>query len=242
MKIDKNNYENFYGGISCEHFIISQIFMYGYEAYKPDIDIGYDILVTNKALQMYKGVDDKNIYIQVKSIVHTGNKSRITLDKQEFDRIKSDENAVLILCIRRPSIREAKTFDYNYNHFMEVQIMDSVQEYTDGMLLENYKYLDSDQRSNLDIKDYKYEYIWLNNKHLNLLAQKKFEYYGEKVYIYIYSDDESIGIVTKKEYENETELNLENMLVLEVKNIYYLLHKSGSTEALDQGKIFYADY
>ncbi|CEK38122.1 hypothetical protein [Paraclostridium sordellii] len=173
MKIDKSNYGNFYGGISCEHFIISQIFMHGYEAYKPNIDIGYDILVTNKALQMYKGVNEKNIYIQVKSIVHTGNKSRITLDKQEFDRIKSDENSVLILCIRRPSIRSEKTFDYDYNHFMELQIMDSIEEHVNSMLLENYKHLDSEQKSNLDIKDYKYEYIWLNNKHLNLLEQKK---------------------------------------------------------------------
>lgn len=106
MPITKDNYKNFYYGTGSEYFFISKFYMMGYEANKLNPDIGYDLLVTNKAKEIYEDQVKISFCVQVKSSIMVKEKTSFWIEMENFISLIKDPAAILLLAFYEPYLRQ----------------------------------------------------------------------------------------------------------------------------------------
>lgn len=235
MPLTKENFENFYLGSGAEHKITSEIFLHGFEAHKFNPDIGIDLLVTNKASCQFHETEEISHHLQIKSTFLINGEARFFIKDDELNFLKADKRTTVVFCYFSPIIAaEPKSFDRGdfepwwekeeasfMRHLYETEFRNIKKE---GCL------------SKLDFKGFKMNYIWLNNAQLNRAIDEGF----------IFNSHENLHKLTLTEKHDEPVTILSNEQngypISEIKNIYYLLKGSKSSDRLHHGDFLLDHY
>lgn len=247
MPIEKINYRQFYFGTGAEYFIINKFYMMGYEAHKLNPDIGYDMLITNKAKSKFFDAEYKEIYIQVKSAICFNERASFWIDKVEFDHYLTDTNCIVVFLFYIPQFYpDPRSFYYDRSgDSWEMQLEADGRE----NFIERYHTMTPERKEDiLQFCEFNCHYFWLNNNHLsylinNSLVSDDVSKDGKKykvININYNKESSAIYLVPKADYQCKRK-NTAYLLVPEVRNVYYLMNDCWCKEDVNNGKLFYID-
>lgn len=228
MPITKDTYENFYLANGAEHKIMSEIFLHGFEAHKFNPDIGIDLLVTNKALRNFKGVEESTHYLQIKSTFLINGEAVFFIDKDELDFLKGDKNIAMVFCYFSPVIAaEPKSYDRgDFEPWRDSEDASFMMHLYETRFRELRK---DGGLSQFDFKGFKMGYIWLNNKQLNKALDEGYIIHAyDNLNKMVISDIEAEPLAVKGKDSN-------GHLISELKNVYYLLKENQTSSRLEDG-------
>ena len=192
MKIDVNNYEEFYFGSACEAFIQSEFYALGYEALKTAPDIGYDLLVTNCARTKFLSEDPRQYNIQVKGKVCYKNIVKFYIKSDDLLMLLNDPNGYLVCVFCYPVLSDSREEITVYRVSDPVAQGHIFEDWADGILSEvegiSLKFL---KENNIPYVGYEKEYLWFNNAQLKWLNDKGyiFDYKDNKYLCFKIEDD-----------------------------------------------------
>ena len=243
MRITNENYRNFYFGSAAELFVQSEFYTFGFEAYKTQPDIGFDICATNNALVTFCSCERKTFNIQVKARLVNAAKTDFIISAQNFEMLKNDETSILVCVLGFPRVdQDWNTFDYA-NYRESFLIIDRQIEW-DGirhLLSQDTRLSVNQAEEKYHIVGYNKKYFWLHNKHIKRLLNdgyfEDYEFDGvpyKRINI-IVGDDDSISFYRDAEDSADSVVN-------EIQSIKYLVDEKTSTwRELNQGKLFMSD-
>lgn len=236
MPITKSNFEQFYAGAGAEFKIISDLFLHGFEAYKPSPDIGFDILVTNKALSKFKGEVEFHKYLQVKSTFMVNNEVSFFLTDDEINCLICDDNVSTVFCYFKPCFDpDPQSFERgDFEPWME----DLEASYQENLYKNHFREIKREGcLTQLDFKQLQVEYFWLNNNQLRRAVNNGvFERLPDKDLYKMTVRAEDGFLYTSERGEYET------MLVNEITKIYYMFNTCRGEQRLLDGDFLQAHY
>lgn len=243
MPISKDNYKNFYYGTGSEYYFISKFYMLGYEAYKLNPDIGYDLLVTNKAKELHEGQEKVDFCVQVKSSIMVKENTSFWIEMENFVTLINDPTAVLLLAYYEPVFKvDPKSFDYFYM-LSDFPWSDDIDKEIMQQNIMDYHSMTIEERNRIfRFNDFNYEYLWINSKQINRL--------NDEAYFYDISrngkDYKALNINRDRETNNLSIINPKNKcnygVVPEIRNLYYLVNDCRSKAELIKGKCLWEHY
>lgn len=259
VKILKENYRNFYFGSAAETYIQSEFYSLGYEAYKAQPDIGYDLCVTNNSLVKFEDHEIKQYNVQVKSRFIWEQKTKVYISQEDFDMILNDENGILIVVFQKPRVAVDEYAFWEPREGFDLYMIDNYLELSwHKNLLTNGEIRSAAEAEDaLFVLGYDKEYFWLNNSQLKRLKEDGF-IFKEKLdgndMVYLRVDMESLEteIEELEEPEEQSEYQLiklinkdEEMWTLSrvLFSLKYLVFKEGvNTPFFAKGRIFVEDF
>ncbi|WP_238917321.1 hypothetical protein [Clostridium sp. YIM B02555] len=248
MKVDINNYRNFYFGTGTEYYILSKFYMMGFEAYKLNPDIGYDLQVMNTAKNLYENKDRIEYNIQIKSSILIKEYTEFWISDKDFSMILNDEKGILLCSLYEP-IMKADPNSFYYDRTGSDEWDKRLEEGGMRTFIQNYhKYNIEDKDHIFKFIDFKIKYFWLNRMHLRRLFEEKFIGETEKdginykvIKIKVDISKDAIRVLENDRKCTEDKMYFEKFLVDEVKSIYYLMNNCKSKYDLQEGKLFECD-
>ena len=128
MKITEDNFRKFYFGSAAEYFIQSEFYTFGYEAYKAQPDIGFDLCVTNSGLTKF--LKEKQ---QVKTRFMNNSQTVFFIEQEDFEVLLDYDNSALVCVLQCPILKyDTNPFYYNRDTF----ILDSMYDDLDQSYVE----------------------------------------------------------------------------------------------------------
>ncbi|PMN26386.1 hypothetical protein BCT35_05130 [Vibrio lentus] len=168
MPLTKDTYQNFYFGNSAEHHVMSKAFFHGVEAHKYNPDFGFDLCITNRAREFFKGESKKNIDVQVKATWLIEGCARFFIKKEEVEFLRCQKNSATVFCIYDAEILSAPvSFEDDREGILALEEA-MTQSYRQS-IFDNQKKNDfgKDEVKHIDIDDFEIDMFWLNSKQLN---------------------------------------------------------------------------
>ena len=243
MKITEKNFRNFYFGAAAEAYIQSELYTFGYEAFKAQPDIGYDLYVSNKALSKFLNVEEKIFNIQIKSRLVYKEETEFCLTQDDYEMLLNDTNGVLVCVLQVPNISAEKdSFAYNRDTFRMDGMECYIEETMARMFIPEEKSISvSEIEIKFPVVGYTRVYFWMCNAMLHRLEsegliKEKTTDKGEKLkYIIVSYEDEVISILEKSNGYGYCPVH-------ELLNIKYLLEPSElCKKKFEEGKMFGID-
>lgn len=176
MGISQEDYKNYYYGASAELFIQSEIYAFGYEAYKAQPDIGFDICAHNSALVNFRKIPRQTFNIQVKARLVNSERVFFLLSPADLNLLATDETGAFVGVLMRPGAgRMWNPFNY-WNHresslMIDNSIADDCEKY---QLSHDTRISFKDADSKYNIVAYDRTYFWLSTKHISRLTTEGF--------------------------------------------------------------------
>lgn len=255
MKISKENYRNFYFGTAAETYIQSEFYSFGYEAYKAQPDIGYDLCVTNNSLFTFEKKSFKQYNVQIKSRFIWDKGTKIYISHTDFEMLLNDKNSILIVVFQRPRIGVDGYAFWEPRDTYNEYIIDKGLElsWSEHLLTTGEIKNATDAEHSLFILGYDKEYFWINNSQLKRLNSDGFifedDFENERVYLNVEknlikecSSDSSENIeYTLMQLCNKdgTKYTLSNVLF----SLKYLVSEDGLNQPFfNEGKMFTEDF
>ena len=242
MKITESNYEKFYFGNACECYIQGEFYALGYEALKPILDIGYDLLVTNIARTKFLKETPIQFNVQVKGRVCTDEKATFFINKDDLHNILQDENGILICVFCHPDYSDGREDVYISSHIDPVQSSHMMESFARQLMNDvEWPSLKQLKEKNIPYVGFKKDYIWLNSAHLKRLYNKGYFYDYQDCFCLRFGMDGELKYPIDKNGKRlmTSELYLEDgYYSYEVSNIKYLTKMSSD---LQEGKMFRGD-
>lgn len=246
MKIDSNNYRKFYFGTGTEYYFLSKFYMMGFEAYKLNPDIGYDLQVSNTAKCLYEKKEKVEFNIQIKSSILVKEYTEFWISDKDFSMILNDEIGIILCSIYKPSMKgDPNSFYYDRNNNTWEKHLE--EGFMNTFIEDYHKYNVEDRDRIFKFVDFNFKYFWLNRIHLRRLLDENFISEFEKdnikykkIKIQTNFEDNTIRLLGNDRM-SEDESYYSNVLVDEIRSIYYLMNDCQSTEKLKEGKMFSCD-
>lgn len=241
MGITQEYYKKYYYGTSAELFIQSEIYAFGYEAYKAQPDIGYDICAHNSALVKFCQAPRQTFNIQVKAHLVNSNKINFWISPEDLELLASDDTGVFVGVLMKPNVgRMWNSFCYS-NHressiIIDNSISDDAEQY---QLSQDSKISFNNVDGKYNVVSYDRNYFWLSSNHINRLLCEGFfsetDYKGKKYKeLTVILDNNSIAF--------QNSCGNQYFLSCEMKSIKYLLNPDvACKDDLNQGKLFESD-
>lgn len=220
----------------------SEFYAFGFEAYKSQPDIGFDICAHNNALVKFCGNERKTYNVQVKARLVNSSETSFYISAADIELLKKDSTCVLVCVLAFPVLAKSwNSFEYiNYREssiIIDNQIFESATRYA----LSQDKRLTANMIGDkYNISAYQKKYFWLHANHIKRMINDGFfadvnihENPFKKLTVNI--DESNLLLHCPKENYNFT-------LAEEMQSIKYLVNSVfESRKDLDEARMFIED-